>query len=92
MLIINVDDDEETIVITDMCSRDILFKWDFTHTYEDVLDNLKMLFDGSGNVYEIVEVEKEPLICNVCMGSGEGRFEGSTCYACGGSGTEPIYE
>lgn len=28
----------------------------------------------------------EPQACGECCGSGEGRFEGTKCYACGGSG------
>ena len=27
-------------------------------------------------------------ICPACSGSGEGRYEGSSCYKCGGSGVD----
>lgn len=30
--------------------------------------------------------EGDPGICPTCSGSGEGRYEGSTCYACKGKG------
>lgn len=30
-------------------------------------------------------------ICAVCNGSGEGRFERTTCYACKGSGEQWAY-
>ena len=29
------------------------------------------------------------LTCTVCSGSGEGRYEGTRCWACKGSGVEP---
>jgi len=28
--------------------------------------------------------------CHVCNGSGEGMYDGSSCYHCGGSGDEPV--
>ena len=28
-------------------------------------------------------------ICNYCNGSGEGMYDGSKCYTCGGSGEVP---
>jgi DnaJ-class molecular chaperone len=32
----------------------------------------------------------EPDICPTCNGGGEGQYDGTTCPACGGSGTDPI--
>ena len=34
--------------------------------------------------------EPEELICNGCSGSGEGRYEGTNCRSCGGSGVERV--
>ena len=34
------------------------------------------------------EDDDEP-ICSACNGSGEGMYDGSTCYKCHGSGVEP---
>lgn len=34
--------------------------------------------------------EPEDEICIGCSGSGEGMYDGSTCYRCGGSGSEPV--
>jgi len=28
--------------------------------------------------------------CHVCNGSGEGMYDGSSCYHCGGTGDEPV--
>jgi hypothetical protein len=42
--------------------------------------------------------EEEDEICGSCNGSGEGRYDGSTCYSCKGSGEvgkrgpEPDYD
>lgn len=30
-------------------------------------------------------------ICSTCMGSGEGSYDGSTCQACHGKGTQKEY-
>ena len=32
--------------------------------------------------------EEDPQYCTNCSGSGEGRYEGTRCWSCGGSGTE----
>lgn len=32
----------------------------------------------------------EDEICSSCSGSGEGMYDGSTCYKCKGSGVEPV--
>jgi len=32
--------------------------------------------------------EPEELICPTCNGSGEGRYDGTRCTSCGGSGVE----
>ena len=29
-------------------------------------------------------------ICSACSGSGEGMYDGSTCYKCHGRGVEPV--
>jgi DnaJ-class molecular chaperone len=29
-------------------------------------------------------------ICSGCSGSGEGMYDGSSCYKCHGSGVEPV--
>jgi DnaJ-class molecular chaperone len=34
--------------------------------------------------------EYEDEICSACSGSGEGMYDGSTCYKCHGSGIEPV--
>ena len=31
----------------------------------------------------------EPLLCGDCNGSGEGRYDGSSCFSCKGSGEIP---
>ena len=33
--------------------------------------------------------DDEDEICSGCSGSGEGMYDGSTCYKCHGSGVEP---
>ena len=30
---------------------------------------------------------EEDLLCGACAGSGEGMYDGSTCYSCRGTGT-----
>ena len=35
---------------------------------------------------EEVPADHETSLCMNCSGSGEGRYEGSTCYACKGKG------
>lgn len=37
----------------------------------------------------IEEDDDEDEICGACSGSGEGMYDGSTCYRCKGSGSEP---
>lgn len=39
---------------------------------------------------EMIEEEPEDDICSGCSGSGEGMYDGSNCYKCGGSGIEPV--
>lgn len=34
--------------------------------------------------------EDEDEICSGCSGSGEGMYDGSSCYKCHGSGVEPV--
>ncbi|MFZ9218867.1 MAG: hypothetical protein ACO23F_05770 [Candidatus Limnocylindrus sp.] len=33
----------------------------------------------------------EEMTCASCSGSGEGMFDGSRCYTCGGSGVMPLF-
>jgi DnaJ-class molecular chaperone len=33
--------------------------------------------------------DDEDEICSACSGSGEGMWDGSTCYKCRGRGVEP---
>ena len=35
------------------------------------------------------DYEDEDEICSACNGSGEGMWDGSTCYKCHGCGQEP---
>lgn len=35
------------------------------------------------------EEEVEQLTCSGCNGSGEGHYDGTCCYYCKGTGTEP---
>jgi hypothetical protein len=45
-----------------------------------------------GDPYEELAEEEdddEDEICSGCSGSGEGMYDGSTCYKCHGSGVEP---
>ena len=37
---------------------------------------------------KMADEEYEEFICPHCNGSGEGRFDGTTCRFCGGSGVE----
>jgi hypothetical protein len=34
--------------------------------------------------------DDEDEICSGCSGSGEGMYDGSTCYKCHGRGVEPV--
>lgn len=34
--------------------------------------------------------DDEDDICPACNGSGEGMYDGSTCYKCHGTGSEPV--
>jgi DnaJ-class molecular chaperone len=36
--------------------------------------------------FDLDEDDVEHGICPNCSGSGEGNFDGSTCFVCGGSG------
>lgn len=38
---------------------------------------------------EMDEEDYESYICPACSGSGEGMYEGSNCYKCGGTGGWP---
>jgi DnaJ-class molecular chaperone len=35
------------------------------------------------------ELEYEDYVCPTCRGSGEGMYDGSTCYKCKGTGGYP---
>jgi len=88
MLIVTTTEDCDKITITEMNSRDVLFEWNYGSDFDDVLANLEKLFNGEGVAYMVEEEEYEPLICGVCMGSGEGMYENTTCYYCRGKGLE----
>jgi DnaJ-class molecular chaperone len=45
---------------------------------------------GGGQKPEIIDEDYEDEICSACSGSGEGMYDGSTCYKCKGSGVEPV--
>ncbi len=48
-------------------------------------------YDGIEDESEELEEETESDICTNCNGSGEGMYDGSTCYICNGSGsTKPF--
>jgi len=55
--------------------------------------NFEKIF-GNGSVVTEEEyeeaVDEEDDICSGCSGSGEGMYDGSNCYKCGGSGIEPV--
>jgi hypothetical protein len=36
------------------------------------------------------DYEDEPEDCSACRGSGEGMWDGATCYKCKGCGIEPV--
>jgi DnaJ-class molecular chaperone len=36
------------------------------------------------------DFDEEDEICSACSGSGEGMWDGSTCYRCRGCGLEPV--
>jgi len=38
---------------------------------------------------ESIDDDDEDEICSACSGSGEGMYDGSTCYKCKGCGVEP---
>jgi len=37
-----------------------------------------------------LDEDYEDEICSACSGSGEGMYDGSTCYKCRGYGIEPV--
>ena len=56
-------------------------KWPFPRPQEPT--------DGSESLEPAPEDdEDDDPYCPQCDGSGEGRYEGSTCYSCGGSGLD----
>ena len=66
--------------------------------YDKFSENFDRIFGKKGN--EVVSQEEyddateededaEEEICSRCSGSGEGMYDGSTCYKCHGSGVEP---
>ena len=53
--------------------------------------NFERIFGGKSEVIEEhTDDEPEDDICSGCSGSGEGMYDGSTCYKCKGCGVEPV--
>jgi DnaJ-class molecular chaperone len=48
------------------------------------------LVDPDEDLIEEEFDEDEDQICSGCSGSGEGMYDGSSCYKCHGSGIEPV--
>ena len=42
--------------------------------------------DNPYNQWMYEDRDDEPGLCPTCNGSGEGRYEGTNCYACKGKG------
>ena len=63
-------------------------------------NNYDRIFGGrKRQIAELVEQDNKPEpeddepedeICSGCSGSGEGMYDGSTCYKCKGCGVEPV--
>ena len=45
------------------------------------------MIDEDDDIEEFDDDDDE--ICSACSGSGEGMYDGSTCYKCKGNGIEP---
>ena len=45
---------------------------------------------GHVDCNEEMEEDDEDEICSGCSGSGEGMYDGSSCYKCHGSCVEPV--
>ena len=50
------------------------------HSREDARDKARLMADDGP------DEDYEPGICTACSGSGEGQYEGTTCYQCKGDG------
>jgi hypothetical protein len=50
------------------------------HLREDARDEARLMADDGP------DEDYEPGICPACGGSGEGQYEGTTCYQCKGGG------
>lgn len=46
---------------------------------DDARDQARLMADDGPD-------DSEPGICPACSGSGEGQYEGTTCYSCKGAG------
>lgn len=55
-------------------------------------ENRVRFCQGCGKPVTVVSTDEEPEddICSGCSGSGEGMYDGSTCYKCKGRGVEPV--
>lgn len=53
-------------------------------------DNWANTFKKAPEIDTFSEDDDEDEICSGCSGSGEGVYDGSTCYKCKGRGVEPI--
>ena len=65
--------------------------------YDKFSENFDRIFGKKGNEVvsqeeydDATEEDDEEEICSGCSGSGEGMYDGSTCYKCHGSGVEPV--
>lgn len=78
---ISVLDDNEKIIFCESRDEDLIDE--FAHEMKNLLEWL----ENSVRVSYIEHEEDMDMICNVCNGSGEGKYEGTSCYACRGSGS-----
>jgi len=51
------------------------------------MKSLKNMTEDDFN--EALNIEDDDYICPACNGSGEGMYDGSTCYKCKGTGGWP---
>ena len=54
------------------------------HDDFDLADEAR--YTANDTAAEMADPDDEPGICGNCNGSGEGRFDGTTCWSCKGSG------
>lgn len=56
----------------------------FSAVCADPRDDLLLEADDAPD--PVTDPDDDDLICLSCSGSGEGQYDGTTCYACKGSG------